>query len=208
MFASTSALANDGENDVPRGNSTRDAILIYAAAGAVTVASVLGLSTAFKRMKYKQLLAKHKKTFKDIADQDGSTALFFAGDKLAVRYLVRDGFDVNVVNDRGFSPIFDVQEPDAVRELLRNGADISIRNHYGNTALFHAYNVDKAKELVEAGIDVHARNEYDQDAVSFLQDMQEHLHQKISDPTRSDIEHTAAVSGKLADVIEYLSSLQ
>ena len=207
MCSSTSALADDEESNESRGNSTRDAVLIYATAGVVTVAAILGLSTVFKRMKYKQLLAKHKESLKDIADQDGSTALFFAEDKLAVRYLVKDGFDVNAVNDRGSSPLFDVQEPDAVKELLRNGANINMRNNYGNTALFHAYNVDKARELVEAGIDIHARNNSDEDAISFLQDMQTLLRQKITDPTRSDIESAAAVDGQVEEVIKYLSSL-
>ena len=208
MYLPTSALANETDDDNKSyDNSTHDAILIYAAAGAVTVAAVLGLSTVFKRASFKQLMDKYKKTYAGVVEHDGDSLLSFASDRREVRSLVKEGYDVNAQNNYGLSPIFSVQETGAVKELIRNGADVNMRSNDGSTPLFYAYNKDKAKELIEAGADIHARNNDGDDAISFLQETHRDLVEKANDPLRSDMMYTAVVQGQVKETIDYLSSL-
>ena len=206
MLGSGSAFSN-GDEDAPSGASTRDAVLIYAAAGALTVAAVLGLSTLFKRAKLKQVLAKNKELYESAAKQENSSLLFFASSKQEVRSLIKEGYHVNAIDDRGFTPLFSVQEPGAVRELLKNGADIHVRDYDGSTALFQAFNVGKAQELIEAGIDIDARNDYGKNALAALHDVRRDLlEEMMTDQSRSDVESIAAVHGQVAETINYLTA--
>lgn len=208
MFESGAVFGNTDERaPEPEGNSTRDALLIYAAAGALTVAAVLGLSTMFKRAKLKQVLAKNKKLYENAVKQENSSLLFFASNKQEVRSLIKEGYYVDVTDDRGFTPLFSVQDPGAVRELLKNGADIHVRDYNGSTALFQAFNVGKAKELIEDGIDINARNDYGKNALSALHDVKrELLEEMMTDQNRSDFESVAAIHGQVAETIKYLTS--
>lgn len=208
LMLPTSAFANEEDDgNKSYGNSTRDAVLIYAAAGAVTVATVLGLSTIYKRIKLKQHLDKYKKIYGNFAKYNDETMLFYAHDKQEVRLLISEGYDVNAQNNSGFSPIFSVQEPEAVKELIKNGADVNMRGHDGSTPLFHAYNEDKARALVKAGADIHTHNDDGDDVISFLQKTHGYLIDKTNDRSRPDIMDIIVIQGRIKKTIDYLSSL-
>jgi ankyrin repeat protein len=94
-------------------------------------------------------------------DDNGSTALFYAGKRQA-EILIAHGADVNARNKNGDAPLHvhaRILHPTAVPVLIANGADVNARNRYGNTPLGEAVglsNPERFKVIADALIAAHA----------------------------------------------------
>lgn len=87
------------------------------------------------------------------------------GDSDAVIALLNNGYDVNAVDDIGFTPLMYAAmtgNTDMTRALLENGADPNMKNYYaGATALMIAAkhgHTDIARDLLGAGADPTVEN--------------------------------------------------
>ncbi len=89
----------------------------------------------------------------DIKDFDGNTALMFAvksGKSEVVDYLLKNGANVNYINNFGVSPLHLAVRKNAlnlVDHLLRYGADINIEDKYNQTPLFDAIQENNAQMI-------------------------------------------------------------
>ncbi|KAH9180932.1 hypothetical protein AeNC1_017093 [Aphanomyces euteiches] len=91
------------------------------------------------------------------------------GNLEAVQALLRQGVDVNWVNEKEYDMtalhVAAVQgHPSVVKELVANGANIEARNKNGNTPLIDAAlkgHLEVVQALLDLGADVNARNEWD-----------------------------------------------
>lgn len=97
-----------------------------------------------------------------------NTALHYYGvPNELVRWLVKQGLDVNIENYYGRSPLY-VQSTggrDTVKLLFELGADIEKPDRYGNRPLHAAasfFRVDTVRFFVEKGANIHAENDMEQ----------------------------------------------
>jgi hypothetical protein len=118
-------------------------------------------------------------------DHGGRSELHYAAGRTGggvdrLRELLAEGYDVDLPDRRGFTPLFFAAEgaqPEQARALLDAGADIEARDAWGNTALGRAILVPDpaarqvARILLEAGADPDSKNDYDRSARDVVNDI-------------------------------------
>lgn len=128
----------------------------------------------------------------DALDRGGRSALHYAagregGGVARLRDLIADGFDVNLPDRQGFTPLFFAAEgaqPEQTVKLIAAGADLEARDAWGNTALGRAILVPDpnarqvARILLEAGADPDAENNYGRSARDVVHDI---VNQELKD---------------------------
>ncbi|MBS0236277.1 MAG: ankyrin repeat domain-containing protein [Proteobacteria bacterium] len=119
---------------------------------------------------FEQVVEPNKAILNEIRDEDGNTPLHIAirssgaGLMGNAESLIKNGIDVNAVNNRGLTSLHMaafIKTMDAVRLLLQSGANPAIVDHDGNTVLhFASFNgyAESIKAFIEAGIDINTAN--------------------------------------------------
>jgi ankyrin repeat protein len=173
--------------------------------------SVLRFATRSKNIEIFKLLFQHGATIDNNGEEN---ILNDVDDILILEYLIKQGADVNFIDDNGKSPLHNAPNVEVAQTLIRNGARIDSLSDANITPLDYQYdceNFSVAKIIKNAGGNF-SNIDY---AVSFgeIEDVEKFLEQGITinykskyDRTLLDIAHLYSYRSDRNDMMDFLKS--